>query len=554
MGHRRKTDFLLNPPITQAGMNYILQTIPVHAPLQWHRILSAVTLLFTCRLRLGVRHTNTDLLAFANNCHLLTGLPPDTFKKIRRDFCQGVVTALYVAVGEDEHEFKKGNPQRKLPEELMLILLGRLGVVLTVNQATQEMVFARAHGFPSVANLPLQPEPTPRPLTGSGSHPPTTPAAQAASVPHHSPPLAASPLPSSSTATLPTSQADGEEAAVAAAPEYIRQDIALEQDFANKLLAHGATCPHRFIAQRAKVHHHEGSFVDTALTCECGCTFKKPNSVVLHSNTIHAQADVNLRWCLAARVSKIGASRAHEFELKSGMSHAMSTGCIANNFDKIWEIATHPLCAKMLETNRETAAREARESDHYMGDTEITLTTGAVSRVASIQTISDGVYCTRSLGKCNYARASTAFWCVYSMRGLPLYIYRHQLSCAKCTAQFRQHSNHNHEGRCWRTSKGVTSITLAETIGATELGKEIKAGNIALCPYSFVGDGDAGAFAALRKELGVDIIKINCCSHLKRNTVGALYNSAKKLGVSGIKGFTNNRFVVCTHASCLRSY
>jgi hypothetical protein len=321
-------------------------------------------------------------------------------------------------------------------------------------------------------------------------------------------------------------------------PEYIRQDIALEMEFANELLAHGLDCDEPYIEEPAKIVHQAGSYVHTELVCSCGHTFSKPNSAVRDAGTIKAQADVNLRTCLALRLSKINISRFREFEIKSGMTHVMCHRSISDNLHKIWELAVHPECERVLQENRRLAITEARDSDDYIGDTTIIGSDGQAIDVPSLQTIADGVYCTRSLGKRNYARASTAFWCVYSIRGLPLYIHRHQISCTKCTYHFKRHSNFDHEGRCWRTTKGCTSITLAESIGSAQLGQDIKDGTIGFCPYNFIGDGDSGAFSALQKTLGVDIAKTNCNGHVKRNGVGELQDITRSM-----QGFTYNRYV-----------
>jgi hypothetical protein len=123
----------------------------------------------------------------------------------------------------------------------------------------------------------------------------------------------------------------------------------------------------------------------------------------------------------------------------------------------------------MLKRNRATAAAEARADPNYVGDTRVTLESGASVDLPSLQVVCDGVYCTRSYGL-NYSRSQVAFWCLYSNKGLPLYVYRLQISCKKCIHQWNKEGNFEHGGECYRT-KGCTNIMLVEPQGSQQLGQ-----------------------------------------------------------------------------------
>jgi hypothetical protein len=126
---------------------------------------------------------------------------------------------------------------------------------------------------------------------------------------------------------------------------------------------------------------------------------------------------------------------------------------------------------------------------------------------------------------------------LYSNKGLPLYVYRLQISCKKCIHQWNKEGNFEHGGECYRT-KGCTNIMLVEPQGSQQLGQDLMAGNLEFYPHTTISDGDSRAFSQLQKELPYTLHRVNCYSHVTRNSNSALNKAAVGLHV---KGWSYNR-------------
>ena len=107
----------------------------------------------------------------------------------------------------------------------------------------------------------------------------------------------------------------------------------------------------------------------------------------------------------------------------TGLIFAMDRKYIRHSFDRVHEVA-EKILQTVMAANRQEAAQEAQKVSNYEGDTELELDNGVTVSLPSTTIICDGVYCVRSLGTRNYCRSSTAFWCVYSEAGYPLFVYQ----------------------------------------------------------------------------------------------------------------------------------
>ena len=220
-----------------------------------------------------------------------------------------------------------------------------------------------------------------------------------------------------------------------------------------------------------------------AYKCKCGKIIHRWNSGLASCGK---KADVNLRVTTAARCSKVSTTRLREFELLSGMVNAMDTDYIATYFDRVHSVA-QPRLQKLLIENRKTAGDDARKPLIMKATHQSPLI--MVKRsvcLPSITMICDGAFTVWSLGKMNYCRAWVAYFCVYSETGLPLFFfYKCKTYCGQCARALAKTGSCKHEGTCMRT-KGATNVLMTESLGARELGLQIKAGNILVFPHTMI--------------------------------------------------------------------